>query len=405
MNIDLMRKVDHHLGIPLCFLFSGVDFVLNLFSSRRPLPPKKVVFIELSEMGSAILADPCMREVKARGCELFFLIFSKNKVSLSLLKTVPEENIFVLRESNMLLLLLDAFRFMFWCRKNKIDSCIDLELFSRVTSLLTFLTRARHRVGFHRYHQEGLYRGSFLTHPVPYNHQVHIAHNFMNLVESLLSGVSGDGFLKRNISVKDLQVAQAVIEPARLQSVREKIERMAPDWKNAPIVLVNANAGEFLPQRRWPKEYFVQLIGMILRDQPEAWVLLTGSASEKEDLDVIVQGVQSTRCVNFAGQVKFEELPALYTMSKILITNDSGPGHFSSVTKIKSFVFFGPETPSLYGSLGNSTAFYANYSCSPCVSATNHRKTDCTDNQCLKVLRPEVVYPAIQKSYREDVSR
>jgi ADP-heptose:LPS heptosyltransferase len=101
--------------------------------------------------------------------------------------------------------------------------------------------------------------------------------------------------------------------------------------------------------------------------------------------------VNHARCVNFAGKQKLEELPALYQIAELMLTNDSGPGHFSSVTDLRTFVLFGPETPQLYGSLGNSTPIYAGLACSPCVSAANHRKTPCRDNVCLQVIKPEAV--------------
>ncbi len=47
-----------------------------------------------------------------------------------------------------------------------------------------------------------------------------------------------------------------------------------------------------------------------------------------------------------------------------------------------TIVLFGPETPKLYQPLGTSRAIYAGLACSPCVSASNHRKTAC-DRQCL----------------------
>jgi hypothetical protein len=49
-------------------------------------------------------------------------------------------------------------------------------------------------------------------------------------------------------------------------------------------------------------------------------------------------------------------------------------------------VLFGPETPALYGSIGNSIAITANLACSPCVSAANHRKTPCQDNVCMQAI-------------------
>jgi len=95
--------------------------------------------------------------------------------------------------------------------------------------------------------------------------------------------------------------------------------------------------------------------------------------------------------------MKFSELPALYGISEFMITNDSGPGHFSAVTNMKSYVFFGPETPALYGSLGNTRAIFAGMACSPCVSASNHRKTACADNKCLQVIKPDHVMEIIKK--------
>ena len=53
---------------------------------------------------------------------------------------------------------------------------------------------------------------------------------------------------------------------------------------------------------------------------------------------------------------------------------------------LRTVVLFGPETPALYGSIGNSIAITANLACSPCVSAANHRKTPCQDNVCMQAI-------------------
>ena len=101
------------------------------------------------------------------------------------------------------------------------------------------------------------------------------------------------------------------------------------------------------------------------------------------------------RCVNFAGKVTFAQLPVLYSVSEIMVTNDSGPPHFAAITEMPTYVIFGPETPALYGSLGKTTPIYAGLACSPCVSASNHRKTACRDNVCLKVIKPAHVFDII----------
>lgn len=400
MKIETMRKIDYAVGIPLSFVLTWLQF---LFPSRRMSgpQPQKMLFIELSEMGSAILADPSLQRAQVKhGAEIFFVIFKRNKASLDFLKSVPEKNIFTIEDTSLLKIMVDAVRLIFWCQKNRIDVTVDLELFSRATALISFLTRSPIKVGFHNYHGEGLYRGDFLNRKVSYNPHMHIAKNFVALVDAAFVNEEQVPYLKQTISDDDIRIRQVPVSDQAKTTVREKIRALYPQLSSdQKIFLVNPNASEFLPQRKWPLEYYTELIKIVLARHPDYLILMTGAPTERAEIQTIADAVQNERCINFAGEVKFSELTTLYTLSKVLITNDSGPGHFSSVTPIKSYVFFGPETPLLYGSLGNSTPLYAHYACSPCVSAYNHRKTPCTDNQCLKVMKPESIYNQIKASF------
>ena len=123
--------------------------------------------------------------------------------------------------------------------------------------------------------------------------------------------------------------------------------------------------------------------------------MITGAPAERDEAAEQCRLVGSARCINFAGAVGLAELPRLYAIALLMVTNDSGPGHFSAITRLPTFVLFGPETPNLYGSLGNSTPIFAGLACSPCVSAANHRKTPCTDNQCLRAITVDQVFAAI----------
>ena len=83
-----------------------------------------------------------MRWVRDQNCELHFVIFKDNAVSLDLLKTIPEENIYKLCPDNLFSLGIDTLKFLAWCRRKEIDTVIDLELFSRVTSLMSRMSGA-----------------------------------------------------------------------------------------------------------------------------------------------------------------------------------------------------------------------------------------------------------------------
>ena len=399
MNVDTMRNIDHYAGVPLTFIGTAIKKAMDIYSPPRPTKPKNVLLIELSEMGSAIIVDPAMRKLQANiDGELFFVIFSKNKASLMLLETVKEKNIFTIDESGIVEIAQTSLAFLKWCREREIDSVIDLELFSRFTALLTGACGAVNRVGFHAFHNEGLYRGDFLTKKVAYNPHQHIAKNFISLVDALLSQKDELPYTKRVIPDSEIQIEKAIISGEEQLKVISVIETMYEgfDREKNPVILVNSNASDLLPQRRWEKENYGDVIKKILEYNKDAIVLLTGAPSEKDGAGLLTRYVNDERCINFAGAVKFLQLPTLYSISAFMLTNDSGPAHFASITDMHTFVIFGPETPALYGSLGSTTPIYAGMACSPCVSATNHRKTPCSDNQCIKIITPDWVFDTLK---------
>lgn len=399
MHIDTMRFVDRWAGMPLTFLLTALTKLYRLFRPQAPAAPRHVLFLELSEMGSTILVDPALRKMRSRlECELYFAIFHKNRGSLDLLATIPATNIFTLRESNILLLLLDTLRFLVWTRKHRIDTVIDLELFSRFTALLTGASGAVNRVGFYSFHNEGLYRGELLTHRVLYNPHIHIAKNFIALVNALLCNRSEVPFSKEAIGDDEIKLPVLAFSPQEQEALHNIIQGRAPlyDRNRHRLVLINPNASELLPQRRWMPERYLGLINKILAEAEDVLVLITGAPGEREEAAAMCTRTGSDRCINFAGATPLQQLPILYSMAELMVTNDSGPGHFSSITRLPTFVLFGPETPALYGSLGNSTPIFAGLACSPCVSAANHRKTPCTDNKCLQAITVDQVFALIK---------
>ena len=405
ISVNTMRAIDHWVGVPLCALVSPfvalVDRIKNLFTPALE-SPKKLLFIELSEMGSAILVDPAMRNAQARGAELFFLIFKSNRASLSLLNTVKPENIFTIDSSSLGGLIKDTLRFLWIARCHKIDTVIDLELFSRFTALLTGLCGARRRVGYHIFHGEGLWRGTMLNRKVHYNPHIHITKNFLSLIHAAYAKEIEVPFSKIHIADSEVQLAQAVIDPEVKYRVIDRIEKLARDagipfvHGKQRLILINPNASDLLPKRRWAQARFSELIQSIAKRYPDDLILITGSPAEIAYVETVRSVANIPHALNFAGQVSFSELPALYTLSDVMVTNDSGPGHFSAVTPLRTIVLFGPETPALYGSLGNSISITANLACSPCVSAANHRKTPCHNNVCMQAISVSQVMEKVE---------
>ena len=334
------------------------------------------------------------------------MIFKSNRASLTLLNTVKPENIFTIDSSSIGGLIKDTLRFLIIARKHRIDTAIDLELFSRFTALLTGLCGARRRVGYHIFHGEGLWRGFMLTRKVHYNPHIHITKNFLSLIHAAFAKNIEVPFSKIHIADSEVRLEQAIINPTTLNTVRDRIEKLSKDSDieftqgKQRLILVNPNASDLLPQRRWAQQRFSELIKLLHQRFPADLILITGSPSEFEYVEKVRTVANVKHALNFAGQVSFAELPSLYTLSDVMVTNDSGPGHFSAVTPLRTVVLFGPETPALYGSVGNSISITANLACSPCVSAANHRKTPCQNNICMQAITVSEVLEKMEQQLR-----
>jgi len=397
MKLRTMRAVDYWIGVPLCFLCT---YLVRILGSRRgPEKPRRILFIELSEMGSTIIANPALQKAKTTlGAELFFLIFEKNADSLRLLPTIPEDHIVTIRETGVMPLALDSLRFLSWVRKADIDTVVDMELFSRFSGLLTGLTLAKRRVGFHRFHAEGLYRGEMLTHRINYNGHIHMAKNFICMINALLAPAPEVPYSKTYVPDEEIRVPIQPVSDDEQEFVRGLVRQVYPTYRPEAnrIVLINPNSSELLPQRRWDRENYNRLAAMVVKEWDDVLVLITGSPAEREEAFRMQEKVGHPRFRSFAGMHKLKAITALYSISTVLVSNDSGPAHFSAISPIRSIVLFGPETPKLYGSLGNSEPIWAALSCSPCVTAANQKNSACNDAVCMRLITPERVMESIR---------
>jgi ADP-heptose:LPS heptosyltransferase len=237
-----------------------------------------------------------------------------------------------------------------------------------------------------------------LTHRVAYNPHIHVAKNFIALVDAILAPAPTVPYSKTSIG--DEQIGPPVIRmsgEARAAMLVRIRERTGLDPAVHRLVLINPNASELLPHRRWMPDRYADLIRRLLDRQPDVMVVITGAPNERGEAEALAAAC-GPRCFSFAGLTSLAELPALYSHAAAMVTNDSGPAHFAAATLLPTIVLFGPETPKLYQPLGSAQAIYAGLACSPCVSAHNHRKTACTDNACMRAISVEQVYGVLEST-------
>jgi hypothetical protein len=66
VNIDAMRWIDRYVGVPLCAIATPLVRLWHMAFARAAGSAPRVLFIEMSEMGSTILAAPAMQKARER---------------------------------------------------------------------------------------------------------------------------------------------------------------------------------------------------------------------------------------------------------------------------------------------------------------------------------------------------
>jgi ADP-heptose:LPS heptosyltransferase len=359
--------------------------------------------VKLAEQGSTVLAARAIRyATRWVGSEnVYFVVFEENRFVLDVMELVPAENVFTVPTTSLRSMLFGTLRVLRQIRDRRIDAAVDLESFARFSAALTWLTRARWRAGMHAFFGEGPFRGNLFTHRVLYNPHIHTSAMFLTLVEALKQPAvrlpTLDFISEPPLGPEPMFVGL----PREVARVRAMLQDKAGVAANRKLILLNPNAGDLLPLRRWPHERYSVLARRILDELPEVYVAFTGSKKEAAAVDRLVRAVNSPRCFSLAGMTTLRELLVLYSLSEVLVTNDSGAAHFAVLTPIDVVTLFGPETPSLFAaSTPRNTVIFRSLACSPCVNALNNRQSACKDNQCMKQISVEQVLNATHTAYR-----
>lgn len=404
VNERSLRRLDRWIGIPLCWLLTAL---LHLSRRLGPdqtgaanAPPRKILFVKLSEMGAILLAMPAFEAARARvGIDhLYCLMLEQNRGVHDLVGFFRPENLILIRDRNLALFVLDVLRAMRRCRREGIDCAIDLEGFSRISALLVALSGARIRVGAARYTTEGLYRGELMTHGVSHNYYHHASVQFLTLVEAIGAAPSETPLLKRSIALDAYRLTKFVPSEREREDVDRLLRARSGSPRPTPLVVLNCNLIDQLPLRRWPRENFALLGRRILDANPHATIVLTGLAAERTASEALAREISPRRCFSLAGDTTLRGLVALLGLADLLVTSDCGPAHMAALTDVPILSIFGPETPQLYAPLTpDNHSLWAGLACSPCLHAFNHRSSACRDNVCMRSVSVDAVFSLAQR--------
>lgn len=334
--------------------------------------PQTILVIKILGMGSVMLAADALMALRQRypNARLILLCGKGLKEGLEPLGLFHE--IWTLEDKSLARLLMQTpslFR-RIWQLPGLWT--LDLEVYSRLSTLFSLYTFARNRFGF--YLTDTRFRKNIHTHLVYFNTRIYVGQNYAAIVEAMgANSVSVDYDLpdfprnrkKESLSViainntcSDLSIERKIPEPL-LYRICMELLNVYPDFE---LALMGAPSDR-VQQERFKSNYF--------KDEPRVKVI--------------------------AGQFSLPELyQYLYAHCMLVLTIDSMPLHIANLLGIPTVSIWGPSSPHALMRTGkNREVIYLSWHCSPCV----HQKVlPCGgDNQCMKQQQPGAILTAVQR--------
>jgi len=395
-----LRFLDRGVGALLCF---ALTLLVRAKRTRRPpdFPIKKILVIELFEMGAAVMIAPSLSYLLKTipGVELHALTGESTQPVWKILGLIPEQNVHVIGGNGLFSFVSSSLKKLLTLRRVSPDLIIDYNLFLRYTALISGAIPARSRAGFYKYELEGLYRGNIYDTKCYFNQNEHISKNFLALTKAALKPQQDSPGLKESISTEELKIPSFSSNSKARLAIEQKLRNLCPDQKYS-LLVVSPDVGPTLAVRNYPAASFASAITEVLVSDRQLLTVIVGTERDRGTADTVVRLVNSDRCVSLCGQTNFSELLELLAMANLVVCNDNGIGHFSALTQTKAVALFSTDSPYVYGPLGDCTIIYSFYHCSPCILAYNHKKTRCQDNLCLQSIPSSTLATYITKGLK-----
>ncbi len=205
-------------------------------------------------------------------------------------------------------------------RRTGMDAAIDLEFFARSSAALCYLSGAVWRVGYHPFGGEASYRGNLMTHRLSFNPYLHTSQAFQIMVEALDCGAAELPTYGRLPPAPNPGSAEFRPSVEEVAAVRRLVEEHVGRGTAHRLILLNANASDLIPLRKWPSERYVELARLLLARHADAAVAFTGAPGEQARAEELVNQVGSDRCFSVAGKTTLRQLLVLVGLADVLVT-------------------------------------------------------------------------------------
>lgn len=164
------------------------------------------------------------------------------------------------------------------------------------------------------------------------------------------------------------------------------------DGGNARVVVIAPGARSHL--KRWPAERFAAVADRLIAEE-KVRIVLVGD-SEERFITEAVRKKMGHPALDLSGRTTIRELAALLAQADLVITNDSACLHAAEAMERPTVAIFGPTDERKYGpQLPGSAVVRRHLICAPCEQALCPYR-----HECMNELEVEEVYEAVVRVLR-----
>ncbi len=395
MKVKTKIKIDRIIGKPVAYVLNicarTLGFLLGIDHSLSK-PVKNIVVCKFMGMGSIIHAGPMLQTLRTSfpSARIIFVTSSVNREILELQNLTDE--IVTINDGNFFGLILSSFTALLRLWRININLYFDLELYSYFSTILSTASLAINRFGYYR--RSNKYRIGIYTHLMYFNTTAPLSQVYLQLCRMA-------GCKNVTETLPPLPVGEKETEGMK-SKLRTKYSGIFP----GQYMVINPNASGLLPERRWGKNNFSEIINITGKKFPGLNIVLTGNTHEIPYTESILDNVtpEIRPCViSTAGLLTVPELVALISGCNLLLSCDSGPMHIGMALKKNTIGLFGPCSPAQY--LIPSEKFlplYRQVYCSPCVHQFDTPPCN-GNNQCMQLISVKEVAGAVLYALEKNI--
>jgi len=348
MDINRKQTVDLVLGTLLLVVLRLPVIILGKLLSRdhSPLPKGDILVIKMQGGGSLVLAFPALLGIRNRYRDCRFILLTTPSVlpfaeSLNLF-----DRIICVKDRGLSSILFSGIKA--WWNLLRVDTILDLEVYSRLTTVFSVLTMARNRIGF--YLESTFWRRGLHTHLIFFNRYSGVYHFYNEMARKLSAPVE-----TRSTAAE--QLLKSLPQYDRSTRTRISIGHACSDF----------GAERMLSPDQWLEVFRMKKVG-------SEEIVFLGAPSDYQAAEEIINTARprfpSAEFVNKCGGLSLKESVACIWSSDEFWGIDSGLLHYARLLGKKSVSFWGPTDPvtRLQEFAGVLTeAYYCKVPCSPCL--------------------------------------